>query len=117
MQVSDWAEGATAIGNIGAGRRHVFFGPIRKSSGPQRGARTERGPSTRAVLFATHETTQKIRWGDDHWAMLETGHAVLEEKDGVIYMAISLQNVGAGIAELSGLAGRHHANDRSALLL
>jgi len=29
--------------------------------------------------------------------MLETGHAVLEEKDGVIYMAISLLNVGAAL--------------------
>jgi hypothetical protein len=34
--------------------------------------------------------------------MLPTGHAVLEEKDGVIYMAISLLNVGSGIGVLQG---------------
>ncbi len=44
----------------------------------------------------------KIRWGDDHWAPLSNGRAVLEEEGGVIYMAMSLQNVGAGIAVLHG---------------
>jgi hypothetical protein len=56
------------------------------------------------VLFASrpHESIQKIRWGDGHWAALANGRAVLDQEDGVIYMAMSLQNVGSGIAVLHG---------------
>ena len=58
----------------------------------------------RPVLFASrpHETVQKVRWGDGHWAALPPGRAVFEEEDGVIYMAMSLQNVGTGIAVILG---------------
>jgi hypothetical protein len=102
MQVSDWAEGATAIGTLVLAV--ATFSSVRSGNRQGRNAERALNAGLRPVLFSSrlHETTQKIRWGDDHWAMLETGHAVLEEKDGVIYMAISLLNVGAGIAELQG---------------
>jgi hypothetical protein len=45
---------------------------------------------------------QKVRWGDGHWAALPPGRAILEEEDGVIYMAMSLQNVGTGTAVILG---------------
>jgi hypothetical protein len=46
---------------------------------------------------------QKIRWGDDHWARLDGGRAVVDEgEDDVIYLAASLRNVGQGIAVIQG---------------
>jgi hypothetical protein len=102
MQVSDWAEAATAVGTLVLAV--ATFSSVRAGNRQGRNAERALNAGLRPVLFSSrpHETTQKIRWGDDHWALLETGHAVLEEENGVIYMAISLQNVGAGIAELQG---------------
>jgi hypothetical protein len=58
----------------------------------------------RPVLFAskTDDASQKIRWSDDHWARLEGGRGVVETVDEVIYLALSLRNVGAGIAVIHG---------------
>jgi hypothetical protein len=80
------------------------FASVRSANRAGRNAERALQVGLRPVLFASrpHETIQKIRWGDDHWAPLANGHAVLEEKDGVIYMAMSLQNVGSGIAVLHG---------------
>jgi hypothetical protein len=102
MRVSDLAEAATAVGTLVLAV--ATFSSVRSGNRQGRNAERALNAGLRPVLFSSrlHETTQKIRWGDDHWVMLETGHAVLEEKDGVIYMAISLLNVGAGIAELQG---------------
>jgi hypothetical protein len=102
MQVSDWAGAATAVGTLVLAV--ATFSSVRSANRAARNAERALNAGLRPVLFAsrTHETTQKIRWGDDHWSMLPTGHAVLEEKDGVIYMAISLLNVGSGIGVLQG---------------
>jgi len=56
----------------------------------------------RPVLFASRldDPEQKIRWGDDHWAHLLGGRAAIEESGGNVYMAMSLRNVGSGIAVL-----------------
>ena len=43
-----------------------------------------------------------MRWGDGHFAVLPPGRAILEEEDGVVYMAMSLQNVGTGTAVILG---------------
>jgi hypothetical protein len=44
----------------------------------------------------------KISWADNHWTRLSGGRASIELVDGNIYMAMSLRNVGAGIAVLQG---------------
>jgi hypothetical protein len=44
----------------------------------------------------------KIMWVDRHWAKVNGGRASVELVDGIIYLAISLRNVGAGIAVLHG---------------
>ena len=56
------------------------------------------------MLFASraHDTLQKVRWGDGHWAALPAGRAILQEEGGVVYMAMSLQNVGTGTAVILG---------------
>ena len=80
------------------------FASVRSANRAGRNAERALQVGLRPVLFASrpHETIQKIRWGDGHWAALASGRAVLEEEDGVIYMAMSLQNVGSGIAVLHG---------------
>jgi hypothetical protein len=44
------------------------------------------------------DQVQKIRWGDDHWAMLAGSQATVELVDGNVYLALSLRNLGAGLA-------------------
>src|ERR1700684_2455428 len=90
MQVSDWAEAATAVGTLVLAV--ATFSSVRSGNRQGRNAERALNARLRPVLFSSrpHETTQKIRWGDDHWAMLETGHAVLEEIDRVIYLAIMI---------------------------
>jgi hypothetical protein len=46
--------------------------------------------------------TQKIMWGDEHWASLAGGSAIAEIEDGNAYIAMSLRNSGSGIAVIQG---------------
>lgn len=100
--MTDWASAATAAGTLVLAV--ATFASVRSANRAGRNAEQALQVGLRPVLFASrsHETIQKIRWGDDHWAPLANGRAVLEEEDGVIYMAMSLQNVGTGIAVLHG---------------
>jgi hypothetical protein len=100
--VTDWASAGTAGGTLVLAV--ATFASVRSANRAGRNAERALQVGLRPVLFASrpHETIQKIRWGDSHWVALPAGRAVLEEKDGVIYMAMSLQNVGSGIAVLHG---------------
>jgi len=46
--------------------------------------------------------TQKIMWGDEHWASLAGGQAVVEAVDANVYIAMSLRKSGSGIAVIHG---------------
>jgi hypothetical protein len=48
------------------------------------------------------DPVQKVVWSDRHAVRLTGGRVVAEEEGGVIYLAIGLRNVGAGIALLHG---------------
>lgn len=48
------------------------------------------------------DPAQKVLWSDRHAVRLGGGRAILEEEGRVIYLAIGLRNVGAGIALLHG---------------
>jgi hypothetical protein len=48
------------------------------------------------------DPTQKVLWGDRHAARVEGGRAVVELANDVIYLAIGVRNLGAGIALLHG---------------
>jgi hypothetical protein len=50
------------------------------------------------VTSRIQDPMQKIRWVDDHWAHLDGGQGLAELEDGSIYLAISLRNVGTGLA-------------------
>jgi hypothetical protein len=43
------------------------------------------------------DPTQKIMFGDQHWVTVEGSHGAAEHVDGVVYLTMSLRNVGAGI--------------------
>ena len=100
--MTDWASVATAGGTLVLAV--ATFASVRSANRAGRNAERALNVGLRPVLFASRssDSVQKIRWGDDHWALLPNGRAVVEEKDGVIYLAISLQNVGSGIAVLHG---------------
>jgi hypothetical protein len=51
---------------------------------------------------------QKVIWRDQHVARVGGGRALAEHDGGVIYLAISLRNVGAGLALLHGWYPRPH---------
>ncbi|HUZ20958.1 MAG TPA: hypothetical protein VMU75_10365 [Acidimicrobiales bacterium] len=45
---------------------------------------------------------EKLMWADRHWAQVVGGRASVEALDGTVYLAMSLRNVGSGIAVLHG---------------
>lgn len=80
------------------------FASVRSANFAARTAERAVQVQLRPLLFPSRleDGVQKIRWGDDHWASLPGGRSVVEEVDGVVYLSISLRNVGAGIAVLHG---------------
>ena len=44
----------------------------------------------------------KVMWVDGHYSRLEGGRASVEIVDGIVYLAMSLRNVGSGMAVLHG---------------
>ena len=103
--MTDWAtisSLATAAGTMVLAA--ATFASVRSANRAGRNAERALQVGLRPVLFSSHpdDPYQKIRWGDDHWARLGGGRALLEEVDGVIYMAMALRNVGSGIAVLHG---------------
>lgn len=77
------------------------FASVRSSNRAARATERSLLVGLRPVLFPSRpqDPAQKLRWGDDHWAVLP-GRCVLQEANGVIYLAMSLRNVGSGIAVL-----------------
>src|ERR1700735_5351633 len=75
------------------------FSSVRSANRAARSAERALQVGLRPVVFASRpaDPHQQIRWGDDHWASLGGGQAVLEPVDGVLYMAMSLRNVGSGL--------------------
>jgi hypothetical protein len=45
---------------------------------------------------------QKIMFGGGHWVRVPGGGAVVEHEDGIVYLSVSLRNVGSGIGVLLG---------------
>jgi hypothetical protein len=45
---------------------------------------------------------QKVMWQDRHFARVQGGRAIIEDLDGVIYLAAAVRNAGQGIAVLHG---------------
>jgi hypothetical protein len=80
------------------------FSSVRSGNRAARTAERALQVGLRPVLFPSRvqDPPQKIRWGDDHWAHLGGGRATMEVVDGNVYLAMSLRNVGSGLAVLLG---------------
>jgi hypothetical protein len=103
--VTDW----TAIASFAtAGGTLVLalstFSSVRSSSRTARVAEESLLTTMRPLLIPSlHDApVHKVLWQDRHTARVEGGRAIFEEENGVIYLAMGLRNVGAGIGLLHG---------------
>src|SRR3984957_16199115 len=104
---TDWAtiaSFATALGTLVLA--FATFAAIRSSNRSARIAERSSEVNLRPVLVTSRleDPMQKIRWVDDHWAQLPGSQGSVEFVDGSIYLAISLGNVGPGLAATIGWA-------------
>jgi hypothetical protein len=105
LVVVDWstvASLATAGGTLVLGI--ATFASVRSAQRAARVAERSLLAGLRPVLFAsqTEDADQKVMWYDRHFAHVPGGQATLEVEGDVIYLAISVRNVGSGIAVLHG---------------
>jgi len=103
--VADWqtiSSLATAGGTLVLAL--ATFGAIRSANKAARVAEQTLLMNMRPLLVQSFVTDppQKALWNDRHVAKIEGGRAVAEHVGDVIYLAIGLRNMGAGIALLHG---------------
>jgi hypothetical protein len=105
--VIDWttiAQLATAGGTLVLAA--ATFSSVRSANRTARVAQEALLVQTRPVLGVSRpsDEMQKITWGGDttHWTRVTGGHASVEYEDGIIYLVLSLRNIGAGIAVIQG---------------
>jgi hypothetical protein len=97
----DWATAATLATAFGTLVLAVAtFASVRSANRAARVAEAAFEVNLRPVLVTSRlqDPMQKIRWMDDHWVHLDGGQASAELVDGSIYLAISVRNVGSGLA-------------------
>jgi hypothetical protein len=80
------------------------FGSVRSANRAARIAERALQVGLRPLLMPSRleDPVLKVLWVDGHYSRLEGGRAAVEVKDGVIYLAMSLRNVGSGMAVLHG---------------
>ena len=80
------------------------FSAVRSSNRSARVAEETLLAGMRPLLVPSlrDDPTHKAMWSDMHFAAVEGGRAVVEEADGIVYLAMGLRNVGSGIALLHG---------------
>jgi hypothetical protein len=103
--MSDWstvASLATALGTLVLAL--ATFVAVRAANRAARVAEYSMQIGIRPLLMPSklEGPLQKIMWGDEHWAGLSGGGAIVEEIDGIVYLAMSLRNSGSGIAVIHG---------------
>jgi hypothetical protein len=122
--MTDWAtiaSLATAAGTLVLAI--ATFGATRSANRAARASERALLAGLRPVLIGSRlqDDPQKIMWADRHWAELEGGFGYAAHEGDVIYLAISVRNVGNGIAVvrgwyplvgLQGAGGVHESLDR-----
>lgn len=103
--MTDWA--AISNGATGAGTLVLAlatFAAVRSSNRSARVAERALSLGMRPVLIPSRleDRKEKIFWSDDHHVELRGGHVVAEIIEDNIYLAMSVRNVGNGIAVLQG---------------
>ena len=99
--MTDWttiASFATAGGTLVLAA--ATFSAVRSSNRSARIAERSFQIGLRPILAPSRleDSPQKVMFVDRHWVKLEGGQAVVEEIDGVIYLAMLVRNVGRGMA-------------------
>jgi hypothetical protein len=107
--MTDWvtiSSLATAFGTLVLAV--ATFSSVRSSNNSARTAERAFLAGLRPVLVPsrTDNPADKIMWSDQHWARVIGGRASIESVDGNIYLAMSLRNVGAGMAVLQAWDAR-----------
>jgi hypothetical protein len=84
------------------------FASVRSANRSARVAELALQEQRRPVLVQSRldDPLQKIMFVDRHWVHVPGSGAVVEHIDGVVYLAMSLRNVGAGIGVLQGWVAR-----------
>src|SRR5271168_1348056 len=97
---------ATAAGTLVLGI--ATFAAVRSSNRSARIAEAALQEQRRPVLAPSRleDPKQKIMFLGEHWVSVGGGHAAVEHIDGIVYLAMSLRNVGTGIAVCQGWAVR-----------
>ena len=103
--MADWSTAAslaTALGTLVLAV--ATFVAVRAANRAARVAEYSMQIGIRPLLMPSRleDPIQKIMWGDEHWAGLSGGGAIVEEVDGNVYLAMSLRNSGSGIAVIQG---------------
>ena len=93
---------ATAVGTLVLAV--ATFSAVRSSSRSARIAEVALQEQRRPVLAPSRleDPKQKIMFFGGHWVSASGGRAAVEHIDGIVYLAISLRNVGSGIAVCQG---------------
>jgi hypothetical protein len=80
------------------------FGATRTANRAARTAERAFEARLRPVLVQsrTEDPVEKILWGDRHWSRVPGGRAWVEATPEAVYLAMSVRNVGAGMAVIHG---------------
>jgi len=92
------------------------FSSVRSANRAARAAERSLLAGLRPVLVPSRleDREEKLTWVDLHYTHLRGGRATVELVDGIVYLAISVRNVGTGIAVLQSwrpMVGRIHTED------
>lgn len=112
----DWSTAATLATAVGTLVLAIAtFAAVRSANRATGISEAAYRAGLRPVLVASRleDPVQKIRWMDDHWATVSGSQASVEVVDGNMYMAVSLRNVGSGLAVPIGWSLMQGTNDGS----
>src|SRR3954471_16422528 len=109
MLAADWAtisSLATAAGTLILAL--ATFVALRSANRSARIAEAALQEQRRPLLGPSRleDPKQKIMFLEGHWVSADGGRAAVEHVDGAVYLAISLRNVGSGIAVCQGWVAR-----------
>ena len=105
LLATDWATISALATGVGTLVLAVAtFASVRSANRSARIAEAALEEQRRPILAPSRldDPMQKLMFVDGHWLSASGGHAAAEHKDGIVYMAISLRNVGSGIAVCQG---------------
>jgi hypothetical protein len=101
--VADWGTIAgvgTAAGTLALAA--ATYSAVRSSNRSARIAERTLALGLRPVLVSSREDdrAESVTWQRAHHAHVQGGRAYIDDSDGVLYLAVTLRNVGAGLAVL-----------------